>query len=232
MKIYCPTCGNLIEEGVECSECGFSMEFLLAEMGSAPERSPGAPLDWDDPEGSHNTGGGPEKPHVIPPPKKKRTKKTRSAKFSLEGGMTYLIEEEKPTKTFRIMIWALRQGHNTLCITRSNPRMIRKKYETGDARIIWLSERQSPNEETILPNLETMANDIVDHADEYEEALIILDGLEFLVDANGFDPVIRFLRQMVDAISDSDDVLLVPIAPGALEDRQMVLLRREMERLD
>jgi len=63
-----------------------------------------------------------------------------------------------------------------------------------------------------------------------EDALIIFGGTEYLISNNQFDPVVKFLRMLVDKVADKQTcALLLPISPDTVETQQLSILEREME---
>jgi hypothetical protein len=55
-----------------------------------------------------------------------------------------------------------------------------------------------------------------------------MDGLEYLIGNNTFNPVIRFLRRLVDKISTTQCILLVSLAPETLDQSQVTLLEKDL----
>jgi hypothetical protein len=62
--------------------------------------------------------------------------------------------------------------------------------------------------------------------------VVFLDGIEYLIVANGFSPVLRFLKDVQDWIILNKAVFLLPINPLALNPREMAILERTMEVLE
>ncbi len=57
----------------------------------------------------------------------------------------------------------------------------------------------------------------------------MLDGLEYLISNNGFEPVLKFLRHVVDEVSESEFAFLQATSPSTLQERELRILEREME---
>jgi len=58
---------------------------------------------------------------------------------------------------------------------------------------------------------------------------VMLDGVEYLVSNNSFDAVLRFLRRLIDHVSESQFVLLLSISPKTMKEQEVKILEREME---
>ncbi len=147
---------------------------------------------------------------------------------SLKLGRSYLVEEERPDLSFKLLEYGAEGEWNLFCIARTNPRQIRDSYALEEAPIYWLTDRDSEKEQTITPSLESIIYYIQETIDETPNIIVMIEGLEFLIDNNGFNPVIRFLRQLIDDISERDAILLIPISPYVLDDQELKSLEREM----
>jgi hypothetical protein len=63
-------------------------------------------------------------------------------------------------------------------------------------------------------------------------ACILFDGLEFLSGLHGFDRMADLLRSLVDSVTSSDHLLLLPVDLDVWDERQRTILLREVDRLD
>ena len=147
----------------------------------------------------------------------------------LRGGRTYLVEEERPRNCFKLLQGNLRTSKNGLVITRTNPNRVREKMNIRKGRIIWLTDRDSSTEETISPVLERLVFVIEEFINKTKQGSILLDGLEYLISNNSFESVLRFLRQLIDEVSESKCVLLISTSPKTLKERELKILERETE---
>ena len=64
--------------------------------------------------------------------------------------------------------------------------------------------------------------------DKNEQAVILLDGIEYLISNNGFNPVLRFIRRLIDKISETSTILLIGVSSKAMNEQELKLLEREM----
>ncbi len=149
---------------------------------------------------------------------------------NLVPGRAYLVEEERPDNALTLFA---RQSHGlgSLVITRMNPKRVRDRYDLRHSTILWLTDRESQVEETMSPSLERVMFTIEEFIGQAREGTILIDGVEYLVSNNNFEAVLKFLRRLVDEISESDFVLLVALAPKTLQEREVHTLEREMETL-
>ncbi|MCK4456672.1 MAG: DUF835 domain-containing protein [Thermoplasmata archaeon] len=147
----------------------------------------------------------------------------------LVGGRSYLIEEDRPANVFRLSREAMEEGTTAFLVTRTNPKRMRDLFDLGDARIIWLTDRDSATEETIPPTLERIMYMVENFVKSTEKGVVVLDGLEYLISNNNFDAVLRFLRRLIDEVSESSAFLLLSVSPKTLREQELKILEREME---
>ena len=146
-----------------------------------------------------------------------------------ENGFSYLIEENRPDFCFDIFARLARNNKNGLCICRINPAIIRRKYNFDeDLSMLWLTDRESSKESTISPSLESMIYVAEEFIDKNEEAVILLDGIEYLISNNGFNPVLRFIRRLIDKISETNTILIIGVGSKSINEQELKLLEREM----
>ena len=146
-----------------------------------------------------------------------------------EIGFSYLIEENRADYCFKIFSRLIESNENGLCICRINPTIIRKKYNfSEDITMLWLTDRESSKESTISPSLESMIYVAEEFIDKNEKAVILLDGIEYLISNNGFNPVLRFIRRLIDKISETNTILLIGVGSKAMNEQELKLLEREL----
>jgi archaellum biogenesis ATPase FlaH len=64
--------------------------------------------------------------------------------------------------------------------------------------------------------------------DKNNKAVILLDGIEYLISNNGFNPVLRFIRRLIDKISETSSILLIGVGSKAMNEQELNLLEREL----
>jgi len=146
-----------------------------------------------------------------------------------ENGFSYLIEESRADFCFLIFSKILNKNNKGLCICRINPAIIKRRYEfSEDITMLWLTDRESSKEATISPSLESMIYVAEEFIDKNEKAVILLDGIEYLISNNGFNPVLRFVRRLIDKISETSTILLIGVSSKAMNEQELKLLEREL----
>jgi small GTP-binding protein len=156
--------------------------------------------------------------------------KNMTEKTEIKPGMSYLIKEEKPHRSFRIFRELINKKIRGLCITRTHPARIREEYQIKDIPILWLSADSTKTENvvvpTFLPQLNTL---IIDFIQKHNDVVIILEGIEYLIDQNDFKAVLRLVHSLNDYIMGSNARLLIPLDPLILQERELHILTRDFK---
>jgi hypothetical protein len=155
----------------------------------------------------------------------------REKGVDLLDGRCYLIEEEKMINSLNLFIDLLSKGYKGYAITRTNPRYLEDKGGLNDAKMVWLTDKESSAISTIPPSLERIMYEIGDFLRTEKKGCLVLDGIEYLISSNSFDPVLRFIRRIIDDVSESQSVLMFTIGPYTLKPQELKILEREMEKI-
>ena len=153
----------------------------------------------------------------------------RVASLELSRGVCYLVEEKKPDLAYRLLRDLTGDGLPGLVITRQYPDRVRRERALPTMKILWLSH--TPGEDyhnpTAIGNLaKTISRFIEEHGGE---AVVLLDGLEYLIVNNGFLQTLMFVEHVNEFVMQRKAVVLIPVAPGALEEKELALLERNLE---
>jgi predicted hydrocarbon binding protein len=152
-------------------------------------------------------------------------------KFPLDICTGYLIKEDNSDKSYEIFKDWVTHGHQGLCITRDFPAKIRKKYGLEKTPIIWLST--SDTENTVPPqNLSALFYHIENFLKKSKDGILLLSGLEYLITHNTYPSVLKFIQLLNEQIAIREAVLIVPISPLTLEEKDLKLFERELTLLD
>ena len=150
--------------------------------------------------------------------------------YPLEPGSMFIVEEEKPEKSFELFVDSVKHGRPGLYITRQNPLLIRGRYHLEKTPNIWLTRSKVPEENCITPDeLVKLYKTIENFIREAEDGIILFEGMEYLIMQNGFPPVIKFMQSLNDVIMVHLSRLILVIDPLTLDDKELHVLRREMQ---
>jgi chromosomal replication initiator protein DnaA len=142
---------------------------------------------------------------------------------------SYLIKEERPVECFELLVEHSKLGYNCMVLTRMNPKRVRELYEVGDSMILWLTDRDGDPDNVISPVLEKIIYRIEELLNSPGKSLLLIDGLDYLISNNNFDAVLRFLRRLIDEVSESQTIYMMSFTPETLDEQSLKILEREME---
>ena len=153
----------------------------------------------------------------------------RAEDVGWELGVSYLVKEKGFNKRFLLFQKLIASKDDSgMVITRTFPGKIRKNRGFEAMPIWWLSREESPNSIDPL-SLAKLTHVIQDFIQNKEEAVILLDGLEYLILQNNFETTLRFLQALNDLVILNRATLIVPVDPSSLSEKQLSLLEKEME---
>ena len=168
--------------------------------------------------------------HIKAQAERSETFSPEKAAFELTPGLSYLIEEKRPDRIFMLYKALTNIGTPGLAISRTNPKMLMRTYDLKEEGAIWLTGKEIHGEiKSVLPILEFIMAHIEEFMSTNQKGVILIDGLEYLLTNNKFNSVLRFLRQIVDNISQTDSILLVALSPEALDSTEVTLLEKDLQ---
>jgi hypothetical protein len=119
-------------------------------------------------------------------------------------------------------------GRDGLIISRTYPERLKELYPIGEIPVIWLATHPGPGR--LDPsNLSILQHTIAEFLRRGSDAVVMVDGLEYLVANNPMERVLRALYSVKDEVIMSNSKLFVPFDPQALEQQQLALIEREFE---
>ena len=145
----------------------------------------------------------------------------------VEMGRSYLVEEKTPEKSYTLFLNQLSQGVKGLLLTRTHPKFIKKQYNLEKTPFIWLSTTAS-EEFKSTTDLTEISLSVKHFISITEESVILLDGYEYLVSKMGFTVMLQFLQSLNEFVSSHDSILLIPVDPETLNQKELRILEREL----
>lgn len=162
-------------------------------------------------------------------PARPTTAATLQAVTELRTGRSYLVEEDRPDHAYKLLSKAAGGGKGGLLITRTNPKRVREQVALESVKVLWLTDREGSREETIAPALERIVYEIEGFLAKNPQGSVMLDGVEYLVSNNSFDAVLRFVRRLVDTVSEGRFIFLISLGPATVKEQELKMLEREMD---
>jgi PAS domain S-box-containing protein len=154
-------------------------------------------------------------------------KDSTDLRHNLEPGEGYIIAEKKPEKSFEIFVDMVTHEIPGFIVSRAHPERIKRKYNFVKTPMVWLTRSQV--EHGVDPNdLSKLIFIIRNFTRRSEQSVVLLDGLEYLMTQNGFEAVLRFLRDLKDTVVLNNSRLIIPLHTDTLSERELGLLEREL----
>ena len=149
-------------------------------------------------------------------------------KFVLNARSAIMFDMDEPSPLYRLSSILSKLDHPLLIISRIPPKSLEEEYGIPEENCKWLTESIG-NENTLGPALEPIIRMVEEFINVNERAVIMLDGIEFLASVNGFVRVLDFIRDIVDYITEDDDLLLIPTDMQAWTQQEQTNILRELE---
>lgn len=153
-------------------------------------------------------------------------------KYQLDFGISYLLKEETPRKSFDIFKDFVSHGTFGLCITRTHPKRIQKLFNLEKTPMVWLSKIDEGESSISGSNLGALVHTINQFIEKSVKSIVILDGLEYLITINGFDRTILYLYDLIESIMVNESILIIPVHENALSRKELSILERTTETID
>jgi len=143
-------------------------------------------------------------------------------------GTAYLVEERRPRLSIQMCEKLVSEGASCMLVSRDPPSRVLDGSFIEPKRRIWLTnlvgkDRMNPTAIGILMG-ETRK-----FIEESERAVILLDGLEYMISINTYDRMLQFIHQLRDIVVMAGAVLIMPVDTRALSDRELALLERNLQ---
>ena len=142
----------------------------------------------------------------------------------LQDGRTYVMKERKPQKALDRFARLVSEGYRGLFITRQHPNHV-SRGKLSNVRLIWLST--TLGEDYMDPhNLSALTALVRTCLEENGKAVVLLDGLEYLMINNDFDRILKFVEVLNETVMERQAILLLSVDERAFEEKQLALIER------
>jgi predicted hydrocarbon binding protein len=175
--------------------------------------------------------------HVLSPAKeivRPATKETSVAgmKYELELGYSYLLETEDPSIAYSVFLDQTTHGRPGMCIIREYPEKLRARYDIGDCTVLWLSYERDIDYAREPTNIPLIYSEVKNFLDSADHGVVLLSGIEYLVSQSTFTKVLKFIQLLNENVAVRNSLLLVPVSPQVLTQRDVKMLERELRVFD
>ncbi len=143
-------------------------------------------------------------------------------------GNVYLVEERRPRATFELFDQAISSGYAGMVVTRDFPKKLLSEKELGNCRVLWLTNMVG--EFRINPTaIGILMGQVRSFIEGNPRAVVVVDGLEYLISLNTYDRMLQFMHQLRDVVVTNESIMLVPVDPRTMSQRELALMERCME---
>ena len=152
----------------------------------------------------------------------------------IEKGFNYLVFEDKADMVFKIFKETLKDEETTgFCITTVFPRKLKKLYAIEKAEVLWLSDSKSEDQAISPSRLDfEIARGLKKFIKERGEGgVVLLEGLEYLLLANDFDKVRKFVKSICDLCSTTETTFIVTVNPDSFNKETTTTLSRDFDKV-
>src|SRR5216117_780345 len=152
-------------------------------------------------------------------------------KKDLEEGRAYLVKERKPEKGLGYFHQAIDAGWRPMYITRQHPNHVLRRRGEHEIRVVWLST--TLGKDYIDPhNLNSLSNLVGNFVNEGPRAVILLDGIEYLMINNDFARILHFLEYVNEQIALHRAALILSVDERAFDAKELAFIERDTVALD
>lgn len=143
-------------------------------------------------------------------------------------GNVYLVEERRPKLSYELFEHALSSGCNGMIMTREFPKKLLTEKELDSCKLIWLTNlvgdgRVNPTAIGIL------MSQVRSFIENQPKSVVMIDGLEYMISLNTYDRMLQFMHQLRDLVVTNESILVVPMDPRTVTERELALLERNLE---
>jgi hypothetical protein len=150
----------------------------------------------------------------------------KPVKVNLASGHCDLIMSKRADEAYRMFQSELKGGSKGLLITRVHPDQLKEAYGPIDAPILWLSSQ--PGQDRLDPAaLTIIQHTMIEFIQKWPKAIVMLDGLDYLISENQLDKVLRMIYAVHDTVVVSGSKFIVPMDPQTMEMKELAFIERE-----
>jgi len=133
-----------------------------------------------------------------------------------------LVVESGLKQSFEIFKDAVEHGIPGLWLTNQDPKKVEEKFGLHRTAILSLTTELFPGEATLPPNGLDRATDVVaNYLSRTSRAMVILEGISKIIEANGLDKTLEFIKKLAALCSKNESGLVVAANKDELAKQQL-----------
>lgn|GEM_PF-399831 len=154
-------------------------------------------------------------------------------RYGLTGGHIFLVNEAEPKESYRIFSAYTLTGSPGMIISRMSPKEVQANYRTGPSTMIWLTFNKVEETDCIEPTGGGLLyKRISEFVKAHDKAIILIDGLEYIISQTTFGGAQKLLQAIHDDIMLSSALVILPLDTAVLDQKQLHSLSRELKVID
>jgi hypothetical protein len=139
----------------------------------------------------------------------------------LEWCSSYILIEPQPNRSLKLFSDLVSNRFLGLCITRNDPEVLINQYQLKYTPIYQINTESGEN--TVPPVLSKISQLINEFLTNNIHSVIYLDGLEYLIQANDLNRVVKFVNNIKESIVLNDSILIFALNESSLNENDLSL---------
>ena len=148
----------------------------------------------------------------------------------LLAGNGYLIPDKTNSSSLDLLSDLATSGYKGLFVTRASADVIKNFHLPSAIKVIVLSQESKKEFETVS-DLTSLFTSIKQFSEKNKEAVILLDGLHYILTRFSFDKFIESLYRINDLVAKNNSIFLLRVDPSLMEKNQMAIIENEIHLL-
>jgi len=150
----------------------------------------------------------------------------------VETGLNYLMDADNPTVAYNALANLTSDGAHGLVLTPVHPKKVQKTAQLTNTELIWLSDitGEEPSIDPSKMDYEVAEKAISFIKENRDKGVLLIDGLELLIQTHGFDKVLQFVHSINEVASVNEATVLVNVHSKAMKDVEFNQLKRKFDR--
>ena len=170
-----------------------------------------------------------EAPEIIRQKSQAQLKRLEGENKKLSLGDVLLLDCETSELVFELSSVFAGHGRPILVVTRTHPSILNRQYDLPVNSCLWLSSKNENG--SLLPELDLLRKQIINFLWANKQAIIAIDGLEYLASKSDDASLMQFIRDVADEVRIEDHAILLSCDLSAFDSITRHNLSREVDEL-
>ena len=168
-------------------------------------------------------------PEIIRQKSQAQLKRLEGENKKLSLGDVLLLDCEDSELVFEISSAFAGHGRPILVITRTHPSILNREFDLPLSSCLWLSSKRENG--SIIPDLDLLRKQIMNFLWANKQAIVAIDGLEYLASKSDDASLMQFIRDVADEVRIEDHAILLSCDLSSFDSITRHNLSREIDEL-